>query len=71
MARALAGLAVSHHPAHLANMKRATKRPEGFKKPANWTNDPVPKPAPVKDEEELSPTRYGDWVNEGVRAVDF
>ena len=52
-------------------MKRATKRPEGFKKPANWTNDPVPKPAPVKDEEELSPTRYGDWVNEGVRAVDF
>lgn len=51
-------------------MKRATRRPEGFKKPAHWTSDPVPKPAPAKDAEELSPTRYGDWVRNGV-AVDF
>lgn len=51
-------------------MERATKRPEGFKKPAGWTNVAPPKPAPPKDEEELSPTRYGDWVRNGV-AVDF
>lgn len=51
-------------------MKRATRRPEGFKKPAHWTSDPAPKPAPPKDAEELSPTRYGDWVLKGV-AVDF
>jgi len=51
-------------------MNRATKRPDGFKKPANWTTEPAPKPAPAKDEEELSPTRYGDWTLKGV-AVDF
>jgi len=51
-------------------MERATKRPEGFKKPANWTNEPAPKSAPPKSDEALSPTRYGDWVRNGV-AVDF
>lgn len=51
-------------------MKRATKRPEGFRKPAHWTSDPVPKPAAGENEEELSPTRYGDWVHKGI-AVDF
>ena len=51
-------------------MKRATKRPKNFQKPANWTSEPPPQPAPAKDEEELSPTRYGDWVRNGV-AVDF
>ena len=53
--------------------ERATRRPEGFKKPAHWSNDPVPKPEPVKQEDDpagLSPTRYGDWVQKGV-AVDF
>lgn len=53
--------------------KRATKRPEGFKKPAHWTNEPVPEPAQAKPEEDpdgLSPTRYGDWVKNGI-AVDF
>ncbi len=51
--------------------KRATTRPEGFVKPAHWSNDPLPAPAlPVLDEE-LSPTRYGDWVNKGFVAVDF
>ncbi len=50
--------------------KRATKRPEGFVKPAHWTNDPAPKPEASKEEEELSPTRYGDWVRDGI-AVDF
>lgn len=51
-------------------MERATKRPEGFRKPAHWSSDPAPKPAPPKSDEELSPTRYGDWVLKGV-AVDF
>ena len=54
--------------------KRATKRPEGFKKPAHWTNDPPPEPAPMEgledDPQGLSPTRYGDWVKDGI-AIDF
>ena len=53
--------------------KRATKRPEQFKKPAHWSNDPAPKPEAGKDQADpngLSPTRYGDWVKDGI-AVDF
>lgn len=53
--------------------ERATKRPEHFQKPANWTNEPPPEPRPVKlegDPNGLSPTRYGDWVRNGI-AVDF
>lgn len=51
-------------------MERATKRPEKFEKPAHWTNDPVPEPAEGHVDEELSPTRYGDWERNGT-AVDF
>ena len=51
-------------------MERATKRPEGFRKPANWSDAPAPQPQPVKSDEPLSPTRYGDWERKGV-AVDF
>ncbi|WP_421992959.1 DUF1674 domain-containing protein [Qipengyuania sp.] len=50
--------------------ERATKRPESFEKPAHWTNDPPPEPRKSEDEEELSPTRYGDWVKDGI-AIDF
>ena len=50
--------------------KRATKRPEAFAKPAHWTSEPPPAPETAEDEEELSPTRYGDWVRNGI-AVDF
>lgn len=51
--------------------KRATVRPESFRKPAHWSNAPPPAPGPVTDEaEELSPTRYGDWVRKGI-AIDF
>ncbi|MGN6498384.1 MAG: DUF1674 domain-containing protein [Tsuneonella sp.] len=51
-------------------IKRATKRPETFRKPEHWTNSPPPAPETPKSEEELSPTRYGDWVKDGI-AVDF
>lgn len=55
-------------------IKRATQRPQPFEKPAHWTNDPAPRPADAKADEEdpegLSPTRYGDWVSKGI-AVDF
>jgi hypothetical protein len=51
--------------------KRATKRPNDFRKPAHWSDAPPPKPqAGGGAEEELSPTRYGDWVKDGI-AVDF
>ncbi|WP_232496222.1 DUF1674 domain-containing protein [Novosphingobium kaempferiae] len=57
--------------------QRATQRPAAFTKPAHWTNDPAPQPAPnpvqAKDEKDpdgLSPTRYGDWVSKGI-AIDF
>ncbi|WP_082456346.1 DUF1674 domain-containing protein [Novosphingobium sp. Leaf2] len=53
---------------------RATKRPEGFKRPAHWTTEPPPAPAATKDDDKdpdgLSPTRYGDWVQKGI-AIDF
>ena len=51
-------------------MKRATQRPAKFDKPAHWSDTPPPEPAPSKVKEELSPTRYGDWVRDGI-AVDF
>ena len=51
-------------------MERATKRPEKFEKPAHWSNPPVPRPEPSQVDEDLSPTRYGDWVRDGI-AVDF
>lgn len=51
--------------------KRATTRPAGFVKPAHWSNDPLPVPTAPAMDEELSPTRYGDWVNKGIVAVDF
>ncbi len=53
--------------------KRATKRPKPFAKPAHWSNEPAPQPGPLKQGEDpagLSPTRYGDWVRNGI-AVDF
>jgi hypothetical protein len=60
-------------------MKRATQRPLGIQKPAYWSNDPSPEPKEgdalrqaqgEREEEELSPTRYGDWVRKGI-AIDF
>ena len=53
--------------------KRVTKRPEPFAKPAHWSNAPPPQPVPFEpgpDPAGLSPTRYGDWVKDGI-AVDF
>ncbi|MHA6317814.1 DUF1674 domain-containing protein [Altererythrobacter sp. CAU 1778] len=48
----------------------AEKPKTEFVKPAHWSNDPPPKPEPLKDDEKLSPTRYGDWVKKGI-AIDF
>lgn len=60
--------------AHVCVMtERATQRPKDFIKPAHWSNAPAPQPAPPKDEPDprgLSPTRYGDWEQNGI-AVDF
>lgn len=54
--------------------QRATQRPDTFDKPAHWSDTPPPEPkAPDKDSEDpkgLSPTRYGDWVKDGI-AIDF
>jgi hypothetical protein len=51
--------------------KRATRRPAEFTKPPHWHDTPPPAPAQAPDDaEDLSPTRYGDWVRKGV-AVDF
>lgn len=53
--------------------QRATQRPQPFAKPQHWCNDPAPAPQAAKDETDpdgLSPTRYGDWVRDGI-AVDF
>ena len=70
MRSSAAGVACKRQCAHLEPMDRATKRPEGFRKPAHWNSAPAPQPAPPKSDEELSPTRYGDWTLKGV-AVDF
>jgi hypothetical protein len=54
--------------------KLATIRPAEFVKPAHWTNDPAPAPKPATQPEGEpgvpDPTRYGDWVRNGI-AVDF
>ena len=50
--------------------KRAGRRPKDFKKPAHWSDTKAPEPQTPDDAEELSPTRYGDWVRKGI-AVDF
>jgi len=52
--------------------QRATRRPRAFRKPAYWDSAPPPAPhsADDGDEEQLGPTRYGDWVRKGI-AVDF
>ena len=54
--------------------KQKNEAAKNFKKPATWSNDPVPEPKkvdPEKDEpREKSPTRYGDWEKDGI-AWDF
>ena len=56
---------------HIDIMQRATQRPGGLKKPAHWTNPPVPEPRAVDaPTDPLDPTRFGDWENKGI-AIDF
>ena len=70
----LGEIAFPRQRGHVVSMtKRATKRPQPFTKPAHWSDDPPPKPQEAKEEGDpdgLSPTRYGDWVRNGI-AVDF
>ena len=71
MGRALGGIAFARQQGHSSPMtKRSTKRPKAFTKPAHWSSAPPPQPEPAKDGESLSPTRYGDWVRNGI-AIDF
>jgi hypothetical protein len=55
---------------------RAAKRPAHVTAPADWTNSPVPPPAPIREEKAAdqpggrNPVRYGDWELKGI-AVDF
>jgi hypothetical protein len=58
------------HSTSSGQAKRATRRPKEFRKPAHWSNAPPPAPTAPSDDEQLSPTRYGDWVRKGV-AIDF
>ncbi|PLK23391.1 DUF1674 domain-containing protein [Porphyrobacter sp. TH134] len=51
--------------------KEKSQAAQAFKKPAHWTNDPVPAPKAVTNDEKLSPTRYGDWERGDGIAVDF
>lgn len=46
-----------------------TKRTK-FVKPTYWSDEPVPQPKPVRNDEERGPTRYGDWEKKGI-AIDF
>ena len=53
------------------------KRPDYLKPPAHLSQSPpVPKPEattprpPAGEEEQIDPTRYGDWVKKGI-AIDF
>lgn len=51
--------------------KRAIIRPTGFVKPAYWDDSPAPAPQAIDgDSDKDGPTRYGDWVKNGI-AVDF
>ncbi len=54
--------------------EQKSKAALAFKKPAHWTNDPLPEPRAVdpleSEPRERSPTRYGDWEKDGI-AWDF
>ena len=46
-------------------------RPPHLKPPEHLSESPpVPEPEPVELDEEMSPTRYGDWERKGI-AIDF
>ena len=73
MPRLLTAIASQGQRGHSGGMERATHRPAAFTKPAHWSNDPAPAPAPPEPGDErgqLDPTRYGDWEKNGI-AIDF
>jgi hypothetical protein len=50
-------------------MTKPAARPP-FRKPSHWSDAPPPAPKAAPEDEALSPTRYGDWVKNGI-AIDF
>ena len=50
--------------------QRKSEAAKAFKKPAHWSDAPPPEPKASTNDEKLSPTRYGDWVKDGI-AIDF
>ena len=54
--------------------QKKSQAAKNFKKPAHWTNDPVPAPKATDlfagEPKALPPTRYGDWERDGI-AWDF
>ncbi len=71
MLQPLAVLETARQCAHSMDMtKTKSEAAKAFEKPKHWSNDPAPKPKPGKDDEKLSPTRYGDWEKNGI-AIDF
>lgn len=66
----------SESSADIGGTPRATKRPAHVKAPANWSNTPVPAPAPIRADQPQDqpggrdPVRYGDWELKGI-AIDF
>ena len=68
----LGEIAIEGQQDHLYGMtQRATTRPQPFKKPASWSDEPAPPPKAVPaPADPLDPTRYGDWEKNGI-AIDF
>ena len=67
----LACLETMRQRTHFRSMtKRKSEAAKNFKKPAHWSDAPPPQPRASENDEELSPTRYGDWVKDGI-AIDF
>ena len=63
-------------PVTIGGTPRAAKRPAHVKPPEGWTNEPVPMPEPIREDDAAdqpggrNPVRYGDWELKGL-AIDF
>lgn len=63
-------------PKSIGGTARATRRPAHVRPPEGWTNPPLPKPEPIREDRAedqpggRNPVRYGDWELKGL-AIDF